>query len=68
MNDWTDKQAIAYMERIGGISDRFQEWGKRVVTHKQWSKLPIEPRESFHEHIMIALARGAISYTLPRFP
>lgn len=55
------------MERIGGISDRFQGWGKRVVTHKLWSNLPIEPRENFHEKIMIALARGAISYTLPRF-
>lgn len=67
LNDWTDKQAIAYMERIGGINERFQDWGKHVVTHKLWGQLPIESRQTFHDNIMLAFARGAIGYTLPRF-
>lgn len=67
LNDWTDKQAIAYMERIGGINERFQDWGFRVVKHPLWDKLPIKEREGFHDHMMIAFARGSIGYTLPRF-
>lgn len=68
MIDWTDEQALAYIGRTEGISERFKNWIGKTILHPEYVKLSDQMKRDFHDRLLIALSRGTIAHCLPRLP